>query len=315
MSDFGSAFWHWYVAILTIISIAACAVLLYTQTTKRPPKGEKASLHGNVWDEDLTEYNHPLPRWWMWLFYITIVFSLVYLFLYPGLGAFGGKFAWSSVNAYAAEKEAAAKQYGPLFEKFASVDLAVLAKDPQANAMGQRLFLNECAPCHGSDGGGGPGFPNLRDGDWLYGGDPQTIETSIANGRNGVMPPLGASLGEGAVTELTHYVRALAGLKHDAQRAEAGKAKFAVCAACHGADGRGNQQIGAPNLTDNIWLYGSNEETIAQTIRAGRNNLMPAQKDRLGDAKVHLLAAYVLSLQGADRRASAPGGGGAAASP
>jgi cytochrome c oxidase cbb3-type subunit 3 len=299
MSDFNSGFWHWYIAGISLVSILGCGVLLYLQSTARPPKGQKVELHGHVWDEDLTEYNNPLPRWWMWLFYITIVFALVYLAFYPGLGNFAGRFNWTSANAYEAEIKQANADYGPLFDKYLKVDIETLAKDPQANAMGQRLFLNYCAQCHGSDAAGAKGFPNLRDKDWLYGGDPATIEATILGGRNGIMPALGAAVGgEDGIKEVTQYVRSLSGLKHDAKLAEAGKAKFAICAACHGPEGKGTQAMGAPNLTDAVWLYGNSEETIAEGIRNGRNNMMPAQKERLGEAKVHLLAAYVYSLGG-----------------
>ena len=299
MSDFTSSFWHWYIVIISLAGIIGCGVLLKMQTTARPAQGEKVELHGHVWDEDLAEYNNPLPRWWMWLFYITIVFSLAYLAVYPGLGTFQGTFKWSSTGAYDAEVKQAEAEYGPLFDKYMKVDIPTLAKDAQANAMGQRLFLNYCAQCHGSDAGGAKGFPNLRDKDWLYGGDPATIETTILNGRNGVMPVLGAAIGgEAGVLELTQYVRSLSGLKHDAKVAEAGKARFAVCSGCHGPDAKGMTALGAPNLTDAVWLYGNSEETIAETIRNGRNNMMPAQKERLGEGKIHLLAAYVYSLGG-----------------
>ena len=299
MSDFISDFWHWYVAVISIVSIVGCGVLLWMQSIARPPKGAKIESHGHVWDEDLTELNHPLPRWWMWLFYITIVFALGYVAVYPGLGNFAGTFGWTSANEYAAEMKQADADYGPLFEKYLKIDVATLSIDAAANAMGQRLFLNDCAQCHGSDAGGAKSFPNLRDKDWLYGGDPASIETTILNGRNGVMPALGAVVGgEAGINALTHFVRSLSGLKHDAKLAEVGKEKFAVCAACHGAEGKGNMALGAPNLTDAVWLYGSAEETIAEGIRNGRNNMMPAQKERLGEAKVHLLAAYVYSLGG-----------------
>lgn len=298
MSDFISGFWPWYIAIATLIGILACAILLKLQSSAPLPKGQKAELHGHVWDEDLSEYNNPLPRWWMWLFYITIVFALVYLAFYPGLGNFAGRIGWTATGQYEAEVKQAAIEYGPLFAQYQKVDLPKLAKDPQANAMGQRLFLNYCAQCHGSDAGGAKGFPNLRDKDWLYGGDPDAIKTSILQGRNGVMPPQGALIGEENIVPMVHYVRSLSGLKHDARLAAAGQSKFTVCTACHGADGKGNHMIGAPNLTDSIWLYGSSEETIAETLRRGRNNQMPAQAEWLGEAKVHLLAAYVYSLGG-----------------
>ena len=303
MSDFTSGSWHWFIAIVSLASIIGCGILLKMQSVKRhaqDDKGNKVELHGHVWDEDLTEYNNPVPRWWMWLFYLTIVFSLGYLAVYPGLGTFRGLFNWTSANEYQAEISAADAQYGPLFEKYLKVDVATLAKDRDANATGQRLFLNYCTQCHGSDAGGATGIPNLRDTDWLYGGEPATIEASILGGRNGVMPALGAAVGgETGIKELTHYVRSLSRLKHDPKLAETGKARFAICGACHGVDGKGNQALGAPNLTDDVWLYGSSEATIAEGIRNGRNNLMPAQKERLGEAKVHLLAAYVYSLSSA----------------
>jgi cytochrome c oxidase cbb3-type subunit 3 len=298
MSDFISEFWHWYVSVIALISIIACAVFLKIQSTTRLPKGQKAELHGHVWDEDLTEYNNPLPRWWMWLFYLTILFALGYLAFYPGLGNFGGKFGWSSSSQYDAEVKQTDAEVGPLFAKYQQVDIPTLAKDPQANAMGQRLFLNYCAQCHGSDAGGAKGFPNLRDKDWLYGGDPATIETTILHGRNGIMPAAGALIGEDSIAPMVQYVRSLSGLKHDAKLAAQAAPKFVICAACHGPEGKGNPAVGAPNLTDNIWLYGSSEETIEETLRKGRNNQMPAQKDRLGEGKVHLLAAYVYSLGG-----------------
>lgn len=307
MSDFISSFWHWYIAVISLLSILGCGVLLWVQSKARPPKGQKVELHGHVWDEDLMEYNNPMPRWWMWLFYITIIFSLGYLVVYPGLGNFEGTFKWTSANEYQAEIQQANAEYAPQFEKYVKVDVVTLSKDREANAVGQRLFLNSCAQCHGSDAGGAKGFPNLRDKDWLYGGDPATIEASITNGRNGVMPALGAAIGgEQGIKEMAEYVRSLSGLKHDTAMAAAAKPKFAICGACHGAEGKGNQQLGAPNLTDDIWLYSSAAEEIANTIRGGRGtnqlvpgqSAMPAHKDKLDPAKIRLLAAYVYSLGG-----------------
>jgi len=306
MSDFTSNFWHWFIAIVSVVSIIACGLLLWSQTTKRLAKGEKVQLHGNVWDEDLVEYNTPVPRWWIGLFYLTIVFSLGYLVVYPGLGSFPGIFGWTSTQEFDGEVKMADSQYGPIFAKYATVDIPTLAKDATANEIGQRLFLNNCAQCHGSDAGGGKGFPNLHDTDWLYGGDPATIETTIREGRNGVMPPLGDAIGgEQGMKEMANYVRSLSGLSHDAALAETAKPKFAICAACHGPEGKGNQAIGAPNLTDKVWLYGSGIENISEGISLGRNNRMPAQLERLGEAKVHLLAAYVYSLGAASASTSA----------
>ena len=317
MSDFTSGFWSLFVAIIALGSVVGCGVFLKIQSTKRPAvaAGEQADLHGHVWDGDLQEYNNPMPRWWMWLFYITIFFSIGYLVYYPGLGAFDGTGEWSSTGEYQTEVAQAEGEFGPLFAQYAKTDLTILAKDAKANAMGQRLFLTYCAQCHGSDAGGGVSFPNLRDKDWLYGGDPDTIKATIMNGRNGVMPPLADALGgPQAVKEMANYVRSLSGLKHDARMAQAAAPKFAVCAACHGADGKGGRAVGAPNLTDSIWLYGSSEESIVATITGGRgvNQLspgqsgMPAHKDTLGEAKVHLLAAYVYSLGGGEPPLPAP---------
>jgi len=305
VADFTSEFWSIYIAIITIVSIIGCGVLLFVQT-KRRVTGTEVETTGHTWDEDLAEYNNPLPRWWMWLFYITIVFSLVYLAFYPGLGKFDGNFGWSSKKQFDEEMAAADLQFGPLYDKYLKMDLQAVAADAQANQMGQRLFLNNCAQCHGSDGGGSRGFPSLRDNDWLYGGEPEAIKTSIANGRNGVMPALGAALGTADdVKDTANYVLSLAGRTHDELRAQRGKPKFgANCAACHGAEGKGNQQLGAPNLTDGIWLYGGSEAAIIETITKGRGistltpgqSVMPAHLATLGEAKVHLLAAYVMSL-------------------
>ena len=293
MSDFASGFWEYYVGIITVVSVLACAVLLWSMSARRVPGGPTT---GHTWDEDLGELNHPLPRWWIWLFTVTIAFSLIYLVLYPGLGSYAGSYRWTSTGQYEAEVKQANEQYGPLYEKYAAQDLKQVAADPKARAIGQRLFLNYCAQCHASDGGGSRGFPNLTDRDWLYGGEPETIKASILNGRNGIMPPLGAALGEEGTKDVAHYVLSLSRLKSDPVRAARGKEKFAVCAACHGADGKGNRQLGAPDLTDQIWLHGSSEAAIIETIAKGRNSVMPAHKDFLGEPKVHILAAYVYSL-------------------
>ncbi len=296
MSDFTSGFWSPYITIVTIVSLIACAWLLWRLSTRKLAKGEQVGTTGHTWDDDLTEYNHPLPNWWRWLFYITIVFAFVYLALYPGLGTFAGLWKWSSQGQYEAERTAAQQRFGPLFDKFVAQDVKAVAADPQARQMGQRLFLTYCAQCHGSDAGGSKGFPNLTDSDWLYGGEPDAIKTTITAGRNGVMPPMGPALGADGTKELANYVLSLSGSKHDAALAQKGKEKFAMCAACHGADGKGNQQLGAPNLTDQVWLYGSDEATVAETITNGRNNAMPAHGELLGDGKVHVLAAYVYGL-------------------
>jgi cytochrome c oxidase cbb3-type subunit 3 len=234
------------------------------------------------------------------------VFGLGYLALYPGLGSYRGTLGWTQLKQLEAETLEADARFGPLFEKFAAQEIGSLAQNREALAIGQKLFLNHCAQCHASDGGGGRDFPNLTDNDWLYGGSPEAIKASITNGRNGVMPPLGAAVGgdEGA-KDVAHYVLSLSGRTHDSLRAFRGKEKFTTtCAACHGADGKGNQTIGAPNLTDDIWLYGSSDRAIVETIMKGRGtnmvadgtSVMPAHKNLLSEAKIHLLTAYVYGL-------------------
>lgn len=295
MSDFVSDFWHYYVAGLLILSLLYCAVVLATNMTKRKPG--PVELHGHVWDEDLQEYNNPLPRWWLYLFWGTLVFAVVYVILYPGAGTFRGYLNRGAVEEYKAEVAKAQERYAPLYEKFSKMDLPAVAADPEAQATGQRLFLTYCAQCHGADARGNKGFPNLTDADWLYGGDPATIQTTITGGRNGVMPPLGAVLGGDGTKDVANYVRSLSGLAHDSLRAARGKELFtANCVACHGPEGKGTPALGAPNLTDKTWLYGSSEATIIETVTKGRNNQMPAFKELLGEAKVHVLAGYVLSL-------------------
>jgi cytochrome c oxidase cbb3-type subunit 3 len=260
-------------------------------------KNGKVETTGHTWDEDLEELNHPMPRWWMWLFLITIVFGCIYLALYPGLGNFAGKLGWSSRGAYQKELQLADAEYGPLFEKFQKTDMKLLAADLQAQAIGQRLFLTYCAQCHGSDARGNKGYPNLTDTDWLYGGDPETIKTTLLQGRNGVMPPMAAAVGSDKDMEnVAHYVVSLSGSALDPIKASFGKEKFGACVACHGAAGKGNSALGAPNLSDKTWLYGGSVATIMETIRGGRNNVMPAFGEFLGEAKVHLLAAYVWGL-------------------
>ncbi|MBL8541791.1 MAG: cytochrome-c oxidase, cbb3-type subunit III [Betaproteobacteria bacterium] len=298
MSEFTSGFWSPYIAIITLASVIGCAVFLKATGGKRRPGGEKLTTTGHAWDEDLQEWNNPLPKWWTYLFYLTVVFGLVYLLLYPGLGSFPGLLGWTSVGQYEREREVAAKEYDPIYEKFSKMDIPALAENAEAREMGQRLFLTYCYQCHGSDGRGARGFPNLTDGDWLYGGSPEAIQTTILDGRHGIMPPMIDAVGgaEG-VKAVANYVREISGQKpFDPVLAAEGKEKFVVCAACHGPDGKGNPAIGAPNLTDNIWLYGGSLATITETVTKGRNNQMPAWKDLLGETKVHILAAYVYSL-------------------
>jgi cytochrome c oxidase cbb3-type subunit 3 len=298
MNEFTSGFWPWYIAILTVVSIVVCAIFLYTQqSAKIVLKGGKVDTTGHVWDEDLREWNNPLPNWWRWLFYITVVFGLVYVALYPGLGLIRGAFGWSSGKQYEDEMKRADAQLAPLYQKYNAMDMQQLAADPAARQIGQNLYLNYCAQCHASDAGGSKGFPNLRDSEWHWGGTPAEIETTIAKGRVAVMPPFGQALGSEGVKDVANYVMSLSGMAADSIRVARGKPLFmANCAACHGAEGKGNPALGAPNLTDKSWLYGSGEPTIIQTISQGRKGVMPAWEDRLGNEKVKLLAAYVWGL-------------------
>lgn len=296
MSDFTSDFWDLYISVITIVSIIACGVMLKMNTVRRVAASQ-VNTTGHVWDEDLQEYHHPLPQWWVWLFYLTIVFALAYLVLYPGLGKFAGTYKWSQAGQYEEEVKKAEAEFGPRFAKYASQDLKLVAADPEARAIGRKLFLVYCSQCHASDARGSWGFPNLADNDWLWGGDPEIIKASIANGRVGVMPGFAPVLGADGVKDVANFVRSLSGLSHDAERAARGKEKFGqVCAACHGPEGKGNAQFGSANLTDKIWLYDSSEATLIAGISKGHNDQMPAHKDLLGDAKVHLVAAYVWSL-------------------
>jgi cytochrome c oxidase cbb3-type subunit 3 len=304
MSDFTSDFWNYYVAGVAIIGIVGCALFLWNHGSAAFTIGKTT---GHAWDEDLEEFNNPLPKWWSWLFYITVVFALAYLVYYPGLGSFPGLSKWSSVGQYDEEQAAAAQGYGPLYEQFKGMSIPAIAKDTKAMDMGQRLFRTYCIQCHGSDGGGkSGGFPNLTDNDWLHGGAPERIVETISNGWQGVMTPHDY-LGAETVRNLAHYVRSLSSQPNvDAGRANSGREAWIAsdCYTCHGSDARGNPDMGGPNLTDNIWLYGSDEETVIATIANGRNleggkttnNRMPAWQAFLGDDKIKLLAAYVYSL-------------------
>ncbi|MCW9078081.1 MAG: cytochrome-c oxidase, cbb3-type subunit III [Gammaproteobacteria bacterium] len=295
-----SSFWSGWIIILTVGNILGCVWLIWWTMRRRADESAQGDVTGHTWDGDLQEYNNPLPRWWLWLFYITLAFGAGYLLLYPGLGKFGGVLGWASHGSmYEGEMAKAAEKYDPIFKQYAAVavtDLATKAEYQEAREMGKRLFLTYCMQCHGSDAGGSRGFPNPTDDVWLWGGSPEQIKVSIANGRNGVMPNLGLTPEQ--VDNLTAHVMSLSGRDADAAKAEAGKEAFmtAGCIGCHGMEGTGNQMLGAPNLTDNTWLYGGSPGVIKQTLTKGRAGVMPAHKELLGEEKVHLLTAYVYSL-------------------
>jgi cytochrome c oxidase cbb3-type subunit 3 len=296
-----SSGWSIFVVVLTIANILACVWLL-RWTAKPKHAGEKiggGSDTGHTWDGDLREYNNPLPKWWLWLFYITVVFGLIYLAVFPGLGNFGGLKGWSQAQQYEQERAAVEARAAALLAPFATMTVPELSTNAQAMATAANLFQNNCAQCHGSDGGGARGFPNLTNDDWQWGGDPDSIVQTIAGGRMAAMTPWGEILGEEGVDAVVAYVLQLSGQPADAAMAAAGATHFQTyCMACHGADGKGMTAVGAPNLTDGVWLYGGDASTIRETVTKGRMGQMPAFGDRLGEQRVRLLAAYVLRMSG-----------------
>lgn len=291
-------FWNLFVVVVVIVSVLGCAVFLWTQGSATFRPGE---VTGHVWDETLEEFSNPLPNWWRWMFYLTVVFSIVYLALYPGLGSMTGSFGWTMRGQYDAEMKAAEAQYGPKFNQFLKQDVMTVAANQEAREMGQRLFQTYCEQCHGGDAGGAPSFPNLKDGDWMWGGTPEKIKETLHQGRVGVMTPMGTKPDMTAeqVKDVVHYVRSLSQLSSDPARVERGAALFPeACAACHGPDAKGNPEAGYPNLTDKVWLHGSSEAKQIEIVTKGMNNQMPAFGEFLGEAKIHLLAAYVWGLGG-----------------
>jgi cytochrome c oxidase cbb3-type subunit 3 len=296
MSDFTSEFWHYYVAGLTVLSIVACLILLWISgTTKAATHADNTT--GHVWDGDLAEMNNPLPRWWVYLFIITVIFAFIYGALYPTFGKFQGALGWSSQGQHTAEVQKVQEAIAPIYAKFNEMTPEQLAGDAQAMAVGERLFMNYCAQCHGSDARGAKSFPNLTDNDWNWGGDPDAIKVTIAEGRMGVMPAMGAAVGgPEEVRNLAHYVLSMSNSPHDSVRASQGRNSFGSCAACHGMDGKGNTAMGAPNLTDGVWLHGWGEEAIIRAINNGIINQMPGQSALLNEAQIHVLSGYVWGL-------------------
>ncbi|HSV44981.1 MAG TPA: cytochrome-c oxidase, cbb3-type subunit III [Ramlibacter sp.] len=296
MSDFFSGGWSLYVAGMTLASIAACLLLLWI-TARKKVVANADNTTGHVWDEDLREMNNPMPRWWMWLFVITIVFSVLYLVAFPGLGSYPGELGWSTRAEYEAEVDKIERETAPLYAQFAGRKTEELAGDGNAMAIGERLFMNNCAQCHGSDARGSKGFPNLADNDWLHGGAPEKIAETVTLGRKGSMPPMAAAVGTpDDVRNVAHYVLSLSGSPHDSLRAQLGRSKFTACAACHGIDGKGNTALGAPNLADDTWLHGWGEQAIVNIVNNGRTNEMPGQQGKLSEAQIQLLSAYVWGL-------------------
>jgi len=298
MYEFTSNFWEWYIIVPTVLGILAMFWMIrWLSVGHRPKPEQQVETMGHVWDGDLEEYNNPLPRWWLNLFYITLFFGIAYLILYPGLGSFKGLLGWTSRGNYEQEMQQAQEKYGPIFEQFQNVPAPALAADDEAFRIGERMFSNYCATCHGADARGVRGFPNLRDSQRLYGDSPEKIHESIAKGRQGMMPAWENTLSEEQIFDVAEYVRQVSGRAADSVVASRGKKVFEQnCAACHGADGAGNQQIGAPDLTNDIWLYGGSQKQIIESIRDGRQGRMPPHGEFLGDAKIHLLVAYILGI-------------------
>lgn len=290
-----STFWSTYIIVLTVVSMLAIWWLI--RWTSKPYAREEGETTNHIWDEDLEEYNTPLPRWFLNLFYITVIFAVIYLILYPGLGNFPGLLGWTSTGQYDREVARADSRFAEIFQQFADMDIDELARDERALRTGHNLYMTYCSTCHGADARGAVGFPNLRDDNWAWGRSPEAIHASIAHGRMGVMPGWGSAAGEEGVEALTEYTLKLAGRDHDSTLAEAGAQPYAqFCASCHGAGGGGNTAMGAPDLTNNQWVWGGTRERIADVIRHGRQNEMPAQAQLLGDERVHVLAGYVYSF-------------------
>ena len=283
----------WYVIIGTVLSLLACFWLIFWTNRQRQSDADIKESESHVWDENIRELNNPLPMWWLYLFVLTIVFSGAYLIVYPGLGNFAGTFGWSQIDQYEQEVAAAEARYGPIFARYGQMDVAELVEDPQALGIGQSLYANYCAQCHGSTARGAVGFPNLVDDEWLWGGQPAQIEHAILNGRSGIMPSLSAALGSD-LDAMVDYVRSMADGPDTGSSIHGKYVTF--CSACHAADGTGNQMLGGPSLVDDIWLYGSSDAAVRQSIVEGRNGVMPAHDKLIGTDRARILAAYVYSL-------------------
>lgn len=301
MSDFISSGWGYYVAIVALTGVVFCLWLLFTQRKwlrrSTAKIDETVDETGHVWDGDITELNTLVPRWWTVMYIGLCVIGLGYWLLYPGLGTYKGLLEYSSAKEVKEQQEALQKRIQPIYDRFKAMDIPEIAADPEAQHIGQRLFLNNCAQCHGSDAKGGPSFPNLADPYWLYGGKPEDILHSITEGRRGIMPAWNSQVTPAEASDIAQYVRSLSGLASDPLQVVRGKRGFeSTCVACHMADGTGNTALGAPNLTVNTWMYGSSEASIVETILNGRDNEMPAQKAILTEDQIRLLTAWVWGL-------------------
>lgn len=294
--------WSWYVIVLVVSNIVGCAWLLWWTARRRPgdPKPEDTS---HVWDGDITEYNKPLPRWWINLFYITIAFSLGYLFWYGGWGDYPGMGKWTSKGEHARVKAAEDAKLNETFALYKDQSIPALARDPAALALGRSIFNNTCATCHGSSAQGAIGYPNLSDNIWHWGGSPERVLETVLDGREGVMPEWGKVLtgigGPNAVDYVVGYVQTLSNpdrLQNNYIAAQGRSLYNSVCVACHGDRGQGNEELGAPSLADDYWMYGDSKQSLTASIMYGRHGIMPAHRDLLGPTRSRLVAAYVWSL-------------------
>ena len=321
MSDFTNGFWPLYVAIISLVSIFGCGWLLWAagKATVKVQAGRiDDNTTGHVWDEDLRELNNPLPRWWLWLFILTIIFSLAYLVIFPGLGSFPGLLKWSTQGEHKQDVDQLRERVAPLYAAFSAQPVEALAKVPAAMAIGERLFMNNCSQCHGSDARGSKSYPDLTNAGtaWLGERGAAHVVQTITNGRTGVMPPMGAAIGgDLEISELAHYVLSLSKSPHNEIKAFSGKARFTACAACHGVDGKGNKALGVPDMTDDYWLHGWGEAAIMNIVKNGKTNVMPAQLGKLTPEQIHIVAAYVLSLSASSAPAAVPVGAAAPVAP
>jgi cytochrome c oxidase cbb3-type subunit III len=297
-----SAFWHWFIVVITFGNIFGCIWLIWFAGNKQQTETESGEPVGHVWDDNISEMNHPMPRWWLWLFYATIIFGLIYLALYPGLGNYAGALGWTQERQHAEQMEELDAQRDAFLSRFDGMELEALMADPDALAAGARVFAHNCALCHGSDARGAVGFPNLADGEWQWGGSAEEVLTSIRDGRQGVMPALGEATGDEAysVAAYTYHLNGRTLAFIGTASMERGEQQFQqLCTACHGADGTGNKALGAPDLTNHSWTYGGTLEAIQATVQQGRHGIMPAHSALLSEQRIRLVTAYVLSL-GAD---------------
>ncbi|MFA5488183.1 MAG: cytochrome-c oxidase, cbb3-type subunit III [Candidimonas sp.] len=311
MSDFINSYWSHFIIALAVGGLIFCLWLLYSQRGWLKSHIDQVEDTGHVWDGNLRELNNPIPRWWVVMYILTCVFTVGYWYLYPSLGSIQGALGYSSAAQVKQELDALREQVKPIFARYQGMSIPEIAADTEARGIGQRLFLNHCAQCHSSDARGGAGFPDLTDKDWLYGGEPEQIQTTITKGRHGVMPAWNGQIKPDEAADIAQYVRSLSGLAADALRIIPGKRGFQTyCVACHGVDGKGNQALGAPNLTDDVWLYGSSQASIVDTILNGRENSMPAQENILSEDQIRILTAWVWGLS----NSSGTAGSGAAVS-